>query len=270
MQPNQRWCFQCNKKLDDLAEKCSECAAPASFVEPVPPHLVGNEDEEQLAYDFHEWHLLARSALHNELNAREITHGWQRATLIIRELDEHAVDEVVEKIDAEWLPGLDPDEETTVYELGELSELQRTRLLRRVDKTGLTHALNSDGDLVAYAKDEEAVDAIYATLNTEDIDEREFGPGIDASPMSVMSDLFVAVSRVRKKPSDSKGLVALAEANQLVRQMKLPYGIEKQQWANVVDRSQALVEASDPASSASESEVIEQGDELYAILRQMV
>lgn len=264
------WCFQCGNEYDAEVETCTECGVPTSGQRPTEAADVGAEDDDQLAYEFHEWTGQGRSTLDGMLVRLDIEHAWQGATLIIREEDEDAVDAAVIEAEVVAMPTLDLTEPTVVYELDELDDEQNARLLRRIEQQGLSHAFDRKGDLFVYQKDEEKVDEIFGGLDEADLSEREFGPGIDGDPLAVMSDLFVALGRLKKRPGDQRGVLNFTESARLIEQMRLPYGIAADVWANVVDRTAELDDVLTSDEGYNDVDLAEMSDELHSLLRKMV
>ena len=232
---------------------------------------VGEVDEEQLAYEFHEWTGQGRSTLNGMLNRSGVDHAWQGATLIVKESDEDAVDESIAQAEVVAMPTLDLSQPTMVYELGGLDRKQHARLLRRLGDEGVSHAFDQNGDLFVYEKDEEKVDEVFSGLDEADPEEREFGPGVPgADPVNIMSDLFVAAGRLRKNPNDAKGVVALVETASIVEQMTLPYGLGADIWGSVVDQSTDLSDALSGTEGSGEADIEEMAIELHDFMRRLV
>lgn len=265
------WCFQCGNEYDEEVTECTECGVPTTTDTPTDVSSVGDVDDDQLAYEFHEWTGQGRSTLDGMLTRSGIDHAWQGATLIIKEADEEAVDEAVAQAEIVAMPTLDLSQPTMVYELDELDEDQHTRLLRRLGENGLAHAFDKNGDLFVYEKDEENVDEVFAGLDDADADERKFGAGVDGvDPVNVMSDLFVAAGRLRKNPNDAKGVVALVETASIVEQMTLPYGLGADIWGSVVDQSADLSDALSGHDDSGDANIEEMAIELHDFMRRLV
>jgi len=266
------WCFQCGNKYEADVAECTECGVPTTSEAPREAGAVGAEDDDQLAYEFHEWTGQGRSILDGMLTRAGIEHAWQGATLIIREADEEEADALVAEAEVVALPTLDLSQPTMVYELGELDDEQHARLLRRLGDEGVSHAFDRSGDLFVYERDEEKVDELFGGLDEADAAEREFGPGVKGiDPIEVMSDLYVAAGRLRKNPADAKGVVELVETASVVEKMKLPYGLGVDVWASVVDQSADLSDALAGHSSALvDSDVQELAVELHDLMRRLV
>lgn len=264
------WCFQCGNEYDEEVETCTECGVPTTDQRPTQAADVGAVEDDQLAYEFHEWTGQGRSTLDGMLTRLDIEHAWQGATLIIREEDEDAVDAAVVEAEVVAMPTLDLTQPTVIYEIDELDDDQNGRLLRRMEQQGLSHAFDRKGDLFVYQKDEEKVDEIFGGLDEADLSEREFGPGIDGDPLAVMSDLFVAVGRLKKRPGDQRGVLSFVESAGLIEQMRLPYGIAADVWADVVDRTAELHEVLTGEDGYNDVELAEMSGELHSRLRKMV
>lgn len=264
------WCFQCGNEYDVGVETCVECGVPTSTERPQQAEDVGGEDEPQLAYEFHEWTGQGRSILDGMLTRSGIPHAWQGATLIVREQDEGIVDAAVSETEVVAMPTLDLDQPTMVYELEDLDPEQHARLLRRLGDDGISHAFDRNGDLFVYEKDEERVDALFDGLDSADASEREFGPGINADPVEVMTDLFMAAGRLRKKGTDAKGVVGLVTAADTAEQMTLPYGMTADVWGNVLDVSTGLASVLKGENELAEGTVEEFAGHLHDLLRRLV
>ena len=122
------WCFQCGNEYDEEITECTECGVPTTCDPPIDVSSVGDVDDDQLAYEFHEWTGQGRSTLDGMLTRSGIDHAWQGATLIVREFDkdgdlfvyekdEEKIDEVFSGLDeadpderefGQGVPGVDP------------------------------------------------------------------------------------------------------------------------------------------------------------------
>lgn len=266
------WCFQCGSEFDEDVEQCPECGVPTTAERPQVADEVGDDQDDQLAYELHEWSGQGRSILDGMLTRSGIAHAWQGATLIVREADEEAVDAAITQTEIVAMPTLDLTQPTMVYELDELEREEHSRLLRRLGEDGLSHAFDRQGDLHVYEKDEERVDELFEGLGVADASEREFGPGVEGvDPVGVMSDMFVAAGRLKKKPNDSKGVVGFVESASTVGQMNLPYGIGAELWGTVVDQSAELADVlSGEVEIGHDTDVQEMASAMHALLRTMV
>lgn len=265
------WCFQCGSEYVEDVLECLECGVPTTDEKPMPADEVGSEDEDQLAYDLHEWSGEGRSVLRGMLVNEGLSHSFQGATLIVREADEAEIDVLVRNAEIRTMPTLDKSKETMVYELDEFDDVQRTRLGDRLAEETIAHEFDARGDLVVYEENEEAVDEIFEALDEEPDEEYVFGDGIDGvDGQTVVSDLFLSVNRLKRNITDHKGVLAFVDAADLVPQLELPFGYSSAVWRDVVDRTATLHAAFVDDEGREDGELQEQVGELYEILRPLV
>ena len=70
----------------------------------------------EIEYELHEWAGETRLVLDQLLLLKEVPHVWQGATLVVREEDEQATDQLIEEAESTSLPTLESDAETIEYE----------------------------------------------------------------------------------------------------------------------------------------------------------
>ena len=158
------WCFQCGAEYDASVVECLECGVGLVAEPPIPAEAVGSEEEEQLAYEFHDWAFESRRMLDQLMTSRHISHAWQGATMIVRADDESAVDDLVEEVEHATLPTLDAELEQVVYEMDGWTAEQQTVLSSRLGAEGIPHEFDANGDLVLHAADEDRVEALLDEL----------------------------------------------------------------------------------------------------------
>lgn len=265
------WCFQCGNEYDADVAECVECGVPTTGDRPQVAEDVGELDEEQLAYELHEWSGQGRSILDGMLSRSLIPHAWQGATLIVKEADEEVVDEAIAQTEIMEMPTLDLSQPTVVYELNDLTNDQHSRLLRRMTTAAVSHAFDQKGDMFVYERDEEQIDGFFEGLDEPDASERTFGPGVPGvNPVDVIGDLYVASGKVNKKPSDSRAVLAFVSTANVVEQMSLPYGFNVEQWSQVVDGANELADGLEGDDRYTSDEVIELSGALQGLLRTMI
>lgn len=283
MSPVTTWCFQCGQQFDGTStdvvdssqdvvaqQDCRECGVPTSTNVPIGADEVGSEDETQMAYDFHEWSPLGRFELHIRLSDADIVHSFDGVTMIVRETDEQKVDDLITEIEFDVMPTLDHSEPTLAYEIDELDKAQHTRLVQRLDNNGVAYAFDRAGVLFVHTKDEVLVDELLTTLDQELVSERNFGPGIAGDQGTVMSDLFLHLDRLAKKPTDAKAVVGFVETFALAEQMKLPYGVSVEVWSEVIDKCALLRNEIATDSVLGDNEIKELAGSVAAVLRKLV
>ena len=252
------WCFQCGASYGEGVPECAECGVSTFPTPPRPAEDVGGPEDEQIAYEFHEWAYDARSGLEAELRALGLEHAWLGPTLIVREADEDAVDNAVEGVERARLPKLDKSRPAVVYELGDYSDDHKADVLSELVSEGIAHEVDYAGNLEVGEDDEEAVDALFDRLASA-VAQRQFGPGLaGVAPYQVLESLFFSADRLRRNTSDSKAVQDFAEAYELVVQLSLPWGYEPDFWRTMLDAStglrEALVAGPDPVEGDAPAE----------------
>ncbi len=237
------WCFQCGAAFDDDVSECAECSVATFPTPPQPAEEVGGPEDEQLAYEFHEWSAQSRGRLETALRAQDLEHAWLGPTLIVCEADEEAVDNTVEGVLQAQLPELDKSQPAMVYELGDYDEAQKADVLSELLSEGIAHQIDYAGNLEVAEADEEAVDALFDRLSSAAA-QRQFGPGLPGvEPYQVLEALFFSADRLRRNTADSKGVEDFVFAHDQVVQLSLPWGYEPDFWRAMLDAADGLREA---------------------------
>lgn len=231
------FCFQCASQYVAGTLICPECGVGLVNDKPMPVASVGADDEEQLAYELHEWAFESRRMVDQVLTNDGVEHAWQGAVLIVRDADEARVDAVVDAIERTTLPTLDADAPKEVYEMEGWDSAQQSELSSRLGLAGIAHTFNVDGDLVVQLADEEAVEAIFDALLDEielaDEDDTELVAleGLDANRL--MSNLFESATRLAKDARDYRGVEGITEHGQTMAVSKRPFGLDSATWAGI-------------------------------------
>lgn len=228
------WCFQCGAEYNEDVLECVECGVPTVDHPPSDATTVGTADEEQLAYDLHEWSGESRVMLESLLTGEGIDHAWQGASLIVREADEARVDELVDDVEHAAAPTLDPEADKVVYELDDYDDEQLTRLTNALGAAGVAHDFTADGDLVVLADDEETAEAVFDRLDTT---AEQFGPGVEGvDAHDVISELFLSVDKLRRGAGDARVVQSFLDGVELAEQLRLPFGFQSSVWRDILDR----------------------------------
>ena len=237
------WCFQCGALFDDDVSECAECGVATFPDPPQPAEEVGGHDDEQLAYECHDWSYDARNRLEATLRDRELEHAWLGPTLIVCERDEEAVDQAVEQVLRAGLPALDKSQPSVVYELGDYDDEHKADVQSELLSEGIAHEIDYAGNLVVGEADEEAVDALFDRLAAV-ASQRQFGPGLPGvEPYQVLEALFLSADRLRRYSADSKAMESFATAHDQVVQLSLPWGYDAEFWRSMLDAADGLREA---------------------------
>lgn len=254
------WCFQCGAEYEAGAtETCLECGVGLVDEPPMPADAVGDADEEQLAYEFHDWAFESRRMLDQLLTGEQIAHAWQGATMIVRVADEDRVDELVEQVEHTTLPTLDPELEHSVYEMAGWSDAQQSALSRQLGIEGVPHEFDQNGDLVIHTDDEERVDEILDRIEDEGIDDEGDGDGAEATDddgepvtadtYTLLNNLFDAADRLRKNARDPSGVLAFYDHGPALLRVPMPYGYERPEWRGLTDLVRTVLELLDAEDS---------------------
>ena len=260
-----RWCFQCGIEYADGVADCVECGVQLVDEAPVAAGEVGHDDEEQLAYELHEWAGESRRLLDQELTGRGIAHAWQGAALVVRAADEVAVDEVVEVIDGSGGPVLDPAADKVAYEVGDWAADEQTAFAELLGRLGIAHEFDELGDLVVLATDEDTVEEALDAFQGGADERPEFG-GLDAN--LVLTDLFVACDRLRRDPRDNRAVENLVDGAPLVAGHRPPFGFDPQVWNSIGERVAELADLL-AAGDTDHDELRERATQLAEGLRRL-
>jgi hypothetical protein len=261
------WCFQCGAEYAAGVAVCLECGVGLVGDPPVPAEEVGADDEEQLAYEFHDWAFESRRMLDQLLTGGGIVHAWQGASLIVRDADEQDVDRLVEEVEQATLPTLDPDVEHTVYEMADWSAEQQTELSNRLGIIGVAHEFDVNGDLVVHAEDEERLDAILDDIENAADDEDGADPvdldGLDVNEL--LSELFEAADRVRRNARDAQGVLSMLDTAPTIERVRTPFGFERVTWDGILGLTRSVRELLEDDDS-DDADIEDQAQRLRDVL----
>lgn len=272
------WCFQCGASYEAGVVACVECGVGLVDHPPLAPEEVGDLDDEQIAYEFHDWSFESRRMLDQLLTGRRIAHAWQGASMIVRVADEDAVDELVEEVEVAALPTLDPELEHTVYEMEGWTAEKQTVLSNRLGAAGIAHEFDVNGDLVVHADDEARVDEVLDDIEArweenggaaddEGDDELVDLDGLDVNEL--LSTLFDAADRLRRNARDAQGVLRFLDNAPTLERMGMPFGFERPAWDAVRDATRSLHELLD-ADDSEDDEVQAQAQQLRDLLFRII
>jgi len=257
------WCFQCGTQYTMGVEDCVECGVALVEEAPTDAADVGSTDEDQLAYELHEWAGESRRILDQLLTGGGIAHAWQGATLVVLAADEEAVDLAVAEADDAGGPALDPDAEKLAYEMGAWAADEQSAFGELLGRLGIPHEFDAEGDLLVLVADEEAVEAALDAFQAG-ADERPELEGLEANRL--LSDMFVACDRLRRDARDLAGIERLIQLVPVLVDHRPPFGIDGQLWNALGDRTTQLM-ALLADGDADEAEVTGLAGGLTEVLR---
>ncbi len=264
------WCFQCGQEYVEGVELCVECGVATIDRLPTPAEMVGDETDTQIAYELHEWSPEGRLAVETLLLDGGVVHGWQGPTLIVREADETVVDALIDRAEQATRPTLDPDDELIGYSLEHHDDEARARLWTLLDLAGVAYSLDEGDELLVNEADEDTVDEIFEQVAAGPDDTYRFGPGVEGiDPTEVVSALFLAADRLQRGVPDRRAVDAFREADDLAREISLPFGFQARFWRATLDTAEELRAALD-GGSPDDDAVAETATRLRRQLREVV
>ncbi|MBA2282654.1 MAG: hypothetical protein H0W25_15700 [Acidimicrobiia bacterium] len=278
-----RWCALCAAEYVPGVEVCVDCVVPLVDQPPLRADDIGDEEGEQLAYEFDDLAPADRLGLDRELAAAGVVHAWDGTTLLIAPYDEAEVDAVLGGRDGGGggpaLVGrdiddalLDEDAEQLVYDLADWDATQVADLDGRLEAEGIAHAFDEDGDLVVLAADEERVDVIVDAVEFPDaLEADDDGDGDGLAAVDAVGNLFVAADRLCHDPADTEGVLAAADASRAMASMPVPFGFSPPVWNELNERAgelRRLLESE--AELVDDAAVVEVATRLRAALRPYV
>lgn len=245
-----QWCALCGSEYLAGVAACADCLVPLVDNPPLPPAEIGDEDGEQIAYEYDDLPAEDRFAIDRVLATAGIVHAWEGTTLVVAPYDEDEVDRLLDAAagrisDDAGAPDiddalLDEDAEQVIYEIEDWDAERRTELDGRLEAEGIAHAFDETGDLVVLAADEERVDAIVDEIEFPDqlpADEGGAG-GLDA--VEAVGNLFVATDRLVHDPGDTEGTLAAVDSARAMSAMSTPFGYAPPVWTELVEKAAEL------------------------------
>ena len=277
-----KFCPECGDEFVATAETCPDCEIP--LVDERPEHA-GEHKTGQTTYELHEWAVESRVMLESLLAGQALPHAWEGTDLQVPAALETKVNALIKQVEITSEPNLDPDAPKVAYELTDWDDQQQTELIQALGAKGVPYDFEIDGSLVVLEADDAIVEAVFDELTAdaeEDGDEPDSGPdaagspvgddaqdgdadddpdddpddvlntGIELDAQSVMSDLFVAADRLRKKASDHEGILTMVDRANDAARMRLPFGFDRKDWESIVDQSTKLRDLIEDDESSDE------------------
>jgi hypothetical protein len=271
-----KWCLLCGSEYVAGALECAECLVPLSDRRPLSVAELVSEHEDSVAYDFDELEPMQRLAIDERFWANGVPHSWDGASLVVREEDEEAADELIDAADSDEFLGREAAQIS--YELDDWDDDHRAELAEAMAGSGIEHAWDEHGELVVLEEDEDRVDALIdaveqgrTEVNLDDSDDAGEGAGGDDSldAQEVLSSLFVAADRLMHDALDPEGVLSFVDGAELAETLPLPYGFSPAVWDDIIGQVQALAGAIE-ADDVDDEEIVEQATKVRTTLRQYV
>ena len=277
-----KFCPECGDEFVATAETCPDCEV--ALVDERPEHA-GEHKTGQTTYELHEWAVESRVMLESLLAGQALPHAWEGTDLQVPAALESKVDALIKQVEITTEPNLDPDAPKVAYELTDWDDEQQTELIQALGAKGVPYDFDIDGSLVVLEADDAVVEAVFDELTAdgdEDGDEPEAGAavaeapaeaeaedddeagdaeddgddvldtGIELDAQAVMSDLFVAADRLRKKATDHEGILTMVDRANDAARMRLPFGFDRKDWESIVEQSTKLRDLIEDDESSDE------------------
>lgn len=277
-------CVECDVVLAEVAEPGPELDSgagpgPDSAPDPVAEGPAGS----QMSWELHTWTGEGRRLLDGMLDNAGVPRAWQGTTLVAASADRERVEEMVAGVahgdarvgvDDATLAMVDTPadgDDTVGYEVSGWEPGALERLVTHLDRDGIAFGWDDDGDLVVNAADEARVDAVFADLDG-DGDESDQGEGDEVDGLVVqetLSDLFIAVDRLRKHPLDGASAQMLFDSTARASEFSVPFGFPPETWATILERADALGARFEPGMLDDEA-IQADATALRALLRDYV
>jgi hypothetical protein len=137
---------------------------------------------------------------------------------------------------------LDDDlEDEVVYELDDWDPQLRTLLSRALEREGIPHLWEEDGELVVRAEHSDRVDDILDEVEyPEALEATDDAGGDDEASYKVLSDLFVAADRLMHAPADARAGDDFVAVTERVDASDVPFGISPERWDEIRELAAAL------------------------------
>ena len=243
--PSEVWCFQCGADYTAEVTHCLECGVLTLPYPPTPVTKVGEDDEEQLVYDLHEWSWESRSLMASFMFTEGLVHAWQGASLVVREADEEQVDELVVRVKDTELPVLNHKAGTVEYELAEMSDAQTDSLTTLLANESIPHEFSMAGNLLIQGADEEKVEAVFDTwLQAQaELGVGEFGPGLPGvSVPELLGELHELSRRIAQNVGDMSATKEFMGVVSKLFMLELPFGFSREKWQALRQAAGGLAE----------------------------
>lgn len=276
-----RQCPQCGGEYLATVERCVDCkvdlvdgaAQAASRTDVGAASLAGRVTEDRatgrIRYALDDWATETRVMIGQLLSGEEIPFLWEAGTLVVMAEFRVQVDGVVAYAEAAGAV-FEPGTETSTYELDEWSDDQVNRLADALASAELRFEFDMEGNLVVAACDEEALEEIFDALELDDEDVADVD--LDAATQdvqAVLSDLFVAVDRLRRDARNHEGVLGLVAAAEVVETLVIPFGFEPAVWNEIVSETRRLRSALEE-DSMTDSEIEMNAGDLRILLHSYV
>lgn len=240
-----RRCIDCDVMLTDDVATSSGAAEPAPAIAPVE---VGEGD--RVAYELEGWGNQLKVSLEGMLDNAGIRRVWEVGALVVSAQDAEAVETLIATVEGRDVDALADVEEQLAFEIEGLDAEGAADLDARLIAAGIVHAWTEEGELLVALDDEDRVTAIVEAVVDGEGDDGDEVDGLVAN--QVLSDMYVALDRLMKSPSDPKLVARFVETARALEPLGVPYGFAAREWADLKDEAAVVVARSEPGEGEAE------------------
>ena len=239
------WCFQCGLDYAVDVGECVECGVPTVAHPPSSLDGDASADDAHLAYELHAWNGLARVAVEEALHRANLAHAWQGPTLLVREVDEDAVDDIIGTIDdampTDASAGVQTEGGRVGFDLGARNEDLQQLVSAKLTAEHVEYELMANGFLLVPTELEDTVGDWVEAIQEQLRATETFGPGVgDVDAHAVVEAIFIASDSLRRNCREARSQRQLLDNASLAHDLKLPFGYEAPMWRNVLDHAAVL------------------------------
>jgi hypothetical protein len=184
-------------------------------------------DAPKVAYELADWDDEQQTVLIQSLDAKGIPYDFDvDGSLVVLESDDPVVEAVFDELTG---AGSDDDEAEDGDEDGDDGDGDGGEPTARQLEADVDE-VEAEVDALDAAEGRDVGDPASDVLET----------GIELDAQSVMSDLFVAADRLRKKAADHQGVLTMVDRAADAERMRLPFGFNRHDWEQIVEQATAL------------------------------
>jgi len=193
----------------------------------IEPSPVGDGD--RVSYELEHWGNQLKVSLEGMLDQAGIRRLWEVGALVVAADDAEVVESLIETVEGRDVEDLQEMEEQLAFEIEGLDAEDVAELDARLIAAGIAHAWSEEGELLVALDHEEAVSAIVDAVVEGEVDDEVDGLAAN----QVLSDIYVALDRLVKAPTDHKLIQRLTDAAEPLKDIGVPYGFAAQEWAEL-------------------------------------
>ncbi len=272
-------CVDCDVELEDVETMLADAGSESSPYsgssgigdgDVLDGRVTVDRSTGRVSFALDDWASETRMMIGQLLAGEGIPFLWEAGTLVVTTESRVQAEELIAQADAVSRAVFDTDVETATYELDDWSDVQVNRLSEALVSQRIPFEFDMEGNLVIADTDEERVEGIFDGLDLDWGDDAEAdSDSEDIDIQAVLSDLFVAVDRLRRSATDHEGVLGLLAAAGPIEGTAIPFGFDPSVWAEIVGQTRRLRSALEEDSMTDEQIEMAAG-EMRAFLHEFV